>query len=82
MAPNAHGRENAQNESTDAAANGPPSELPDPVPDFVSDIHAAVSDALADGLGGLGEMINGIAAGFNGGDTAAMFGEVVASIPI
>lgn len=71
----------AQN-ATDAASQGPPSELPGAVPEFVDGIHSSINEFLAGGLEGLGEAVSGAASSGGAPDAAAAAVDVAMAIPV
>jgi len=77
MAPTENANDAARNAGTDAANQGPPSDLPGVVPDFVGGILETISA----GVTGLGEAISETASGANPADIAAV-ADIAAAIPL
>lgn len=72
----------AQNASTEAASQGPPSELPGAVPDFVSEIHSSINEFLGGGIESLGDAISGVASSGGASDAGAAAVDVAMAIPL
>ncbi|MGM0604247.1 MAG: hypothetical protein ACQETB_01100 [Halobacteriota archaeon] len=78
MAPTENANDAAQNVGTDAANQGPPTDLPDVVPDFVSNILETITADVA----GLGEAISETASSANPAEVAVVAADVAAAIPL
>jgi hypothetical protein len=82
MAQHEQAVDGAQNAGTDAASQGPPSELPAAVPDFVGDIQSSIDDFLGGGVENLGEAVSGVASNGDAGEAAAAAADVAMIIPL
>lgn len=81
MSRNATAADGAQISGNDAAAGGPPEELPEAVPDFVGGIHSAVTDFLAGGGDVLGDAIRGVVSDGTVGEATSVVVDVAAAVP-
>jgi hypothetical protein len=72
----------AQSASTEAANQGPPSDLPGAVPDFVGEIHSSISEFIGGGIESLGSAVGGAASSNGVAEVAAAAVDVAMVSPV